>query len=127
MQSTDVWTYRDTALGTTTSGTDVIGYGVEALDGSIGKIDAATYDAGSAYIVVDTGPWIFGKKVMLPAGVIRNSDPDEEKVFVNRTKDQIKNAPEFDDSLTGDQSYRTRLGSYYSQGGVGYRDWDDTL
>ena len=64
---------------------------------------------------------------MLPAGVIRNSDPDEEKVFVNRTKDQIKNAPEFDDSLTGDQSYRTRLGSYYSQGGVGYRDWDDTL
>jgi hypothetical protein len=127
MPSSDVWTFRDTALGAVSSGTDVIGYDVEALDGSIGKIDAATYDAGSAYIVVDTGPWIFGKKVMLPAGVIRNSDPDEEKVFVNRTKDQIKNAPEFDDSLTGDQSYRTRLGSYYSQGGVGYRDWDDTL
>ena len=127
MPSSDVWTFRDTALGAVSSGTDVIGYDVEALDGSIGKIDAATYDAGSAYIVVDTGPWIFGKKVMLPAGVIRNSDPGEEKVFVNRTKDQIKNAPEFDDSLTGDQSYRTRLGSYYSQGGVGYRDWDDTL
>ena len=127
MPGSDVWTFRDTALGAVSSGTDVIGYDVEALDGSIGKIDAATYDAGSAYIVVDTGPWIFGKKVMLPAGVIRNSDPDEEKVFVNRTKDQIKNAPEFDDSLTGDQSYRTRLGSYYSQGGVGYRDWDDTL
>jgi hypothetical protein len=127
MQSTDVWTYRDTALGTTTSGTDVIGYGVEALDGSIGKIDEATYDAGAAYIVVDTGPWIFGKKVMLPAGVIRNADHEEEKVFVNRTKDQIKDAPEFDDSLVDDQAYRGRLGSYYGHGGPGYRDWDDSL
>ena len=127
MQSTDVWTYRDTALGTTTSGTDVIGYGVEALDGSIGKIDEATYDAGAAYIVVDTGPWIFGKKVMLPAGTIQRADHDEEKVFVNRTKDQIKDAPEFDDSLVDDQAYRGRLGSYYGQGGAGYRDWDDTL
>jgi len=77
--------------------------------------------------VVDTGPWIFGKKVMLPAGVISRADHDEEKVFVNRTKDQIKDAPEFDESLTGDESYRTRLGSYYGQGGSGYRDWDDSL
>ena len=127
MQNTDVWTYRDTALGATTSGTDVIGYGVEALDGSIGKIDEATYDAGSAYIVVDTGPWIFGKKVMLPAGVVRGIDETEEKVFVNRTKEQIKNAPEYDDSLVADDTYRQGLGSYYGPGGSGYRDWDDSL
>jgi len=127
MHSTELWTYPETALGSTTSGTDFVGYSVEALDGSIGKIDEATYDAGSAYIVVDTGPWIFGKKVMLPAGVISRTDHDEEKVFVNRTKDQIKDAPEFDESLTGDESYRARLGSYYGRGGSGYRDWDDAL
>ena len=127
MHGSDVWTYRDTALGSATSGTDVVGYDVEALDGSIGKVDEATFDAGSAYIVVDTGPWIFGKKVMLPAGVIRDADRNEEKVFVNRTKDQIKNAPEFDDTLTGDEAYRGQLGSYYGPGGTGYRDWDDTL
>ena len=127
MHGSDVWTYRDTALGSTTSGTDVVGYDVEALDGSIGKVDEATFDAGSAYIVVDTGPWIFGKKVMLPAGVIRDADRNEEKVFVNRTNDQIKNAPEFDDTLTGDEAYRGQLGSYYGPGGTGYRDWDDTL
>jgi len=34
---------------------------------------------------VDTGPWIFGKKVMLPAGVISRVDHDDEQVFVNRT------------------------------------------
>jgi hypothetical protein len=125
MHSSDVWTYRDTALGAATSGSDVVGYDVEALDGSIGKVDEATYDAGAAYIVVDTGPWIFGKKVMIPAGVISRADPGDEKVFVNRTKDQIKNSPEFDDTLTRDESYRSELGSYYGPGGTGYRDWDD--
>jgi hypothetical protein len=64
---------------------------------------------------------------MLPAGVISRADHDEGKVFVNRTKDQIKDAPEFDETLMGDEGYRTRLGSYYGQGGSGYRDWDDTL
>jgi hypothetical protein len=45
---------------------------------------------------------------------------------VNRTKDQIKNAPEFDDSLSRDAGYRRELGSYYGRGGQGYRDWDDS-
>jgi hypothetical protein len=102
----------------------VVGYGVEALDGSIGKIDDATLEAGSGTLIVDTGPWIFGKKVMLPIGVITSVDHDDQKVFVNRTKDDIKNAPEFDDSLIADEAYRNRLGSYYGSGGAGWRDWD---
>jgi hypothetical protein len=122
--TTDIWTYRDTTLKTDLSTANVVGYDVEALDGSIGKVDEATFDAASGFIVVDTGPWIFGKKVLLPAGVIRSADHSDEKVFVNRTKDQIKNAPEFDDSLTRDDAYRSRLGSYYGPGGGGYRDWD---
>ena len=126
MQNTDVWTYRETALGATTSGMDVIGYGVEALDGSIGKIDEATYDAGSAYIVVDTGPWIFGKKVMLPAGVVREVDQESETVFVDRTKDQIKHAPEYDSTRADDQ-YRGQLGSYYEAGDPRNRPSDESL
>ena len=116
----DVWTYRETTLGVDINKANIIDYGVEALDGSIGKVDEATYDAGSAFIVVDTGPWIFGKKVMLPAGIIKSVDHDDEKIYVNRTKDQIKDAPEFDDSLAQDEKYRGRLGSYYGPGGAGY-------
>lgn len=123
---TDVWTYRESSLlGTTIDPTvDLTGFAVEATDGSIGKVDEATYDTGRSYLVVDTGPWIFGKKVMLPAGVIRSIDKTDERVFVNRSKDEIKNSPEFDDSLVSDESYRSRLGSYYGPGGQGYRDWD---
>jgi hypothetical protein len=118
----DVWTYRETTLGVDLNKANIVGYSVEALDGSIGKVDEATYDAGSAFIVVDTGPWIFGKKVMLPAGVIKSVDHDDETIFVNQTKDEIKSAPEFDDSLTQDDDYRGRLGTYYGPGGEGYRD-----
>ena len=122
----DIWSYRDSsALGVDVSrGVDLTGFGVESIDGSIGKVDEATYDVGGSYLVVDTGPWIFGKKVMLPAGVIDRIDLEDEKVFVNRTKDEIKSSPEFDDSVTADETYRSNLGSYYGTGGAGYRDWD---
>jgi hypothetical protein len=118
MSTMEIWTYREQTWGTV----NLAGYGVEAVDGGIGKIDEASNEVGASYLVVDTGPWIFGKKVMLPAGVIMKVDHDDEKVFVNRTKDQIKNAPEFDDSMIKDEGYRGRLGSYYGPGGEGFRD-----
>ena len=103
MQTTDVWIYRDQSrLGfDPTSGKDLTGYHVEALDGSIGKIDRRPTTSGASYVIVDTGPWIFGKKVMLPAGVIERVDENEKKVYVNRNKDQIKSAPEYDESMHG--------------------------
>jgi hypothetical protein len=118
MAAMDVWTFREALWSTA----NLQGFSVEAIDGGIGKIDEASNDVSASYIVVDTGPWIFGKKVMLPAGVISRVDPDEETVFVNRTKEQIKDAPEFDaDAYTG-EPYRGKLGSYYSRGGPGWRD-----
>jgi hypothetical protein len=123
----DVWTYRETSTpgsNVLQADRDIVGYEVEALDGSIGKIDEATYDTGASYVVVDTGPWIFGKKVMLPAGVIRSIDVADEKVFVNRTQGEIKNAPELGDAIGSDDAYRDELGAYYGPGGKGYRDDD---
>ena len=118
MATTDMWTYRDTAW----SGTSLDGFEVEASDGGIGKVDEATYEVGTSYLVVDTGPWIFGKKVLLPAGVIERIDAESGTVFVDRTKDEIKNAPEFDpDTGTLDEEYRTRVGTYYA-GGVRERE-----
>ena len=52
---------------------------------------------GSSYLVVDTGPWIFGRKVLLPTGVVKRIDTLEHNVYVDRTKHQIKAAPEYDD------------------------------
>jgi hypothetical protein len=112
MATTDIWTYREQTWGST----DLTGYSVEAADGGIGKVDEATNEVGGSYIVVDTGPWIFGKKVMLPAGVIERVDPQEETIYVNLTKDQIKSAPEFDEMRFTDDAYRSEVGGYYGRG-----------
>jgi len=96
-----------------TRGLNLVGFEIEATDGGIGKVDEATYDIGASYVVVDTGPWIFGKKVMLPAGVVQRVDLDTETIFVDRTKDEIKNSPEFDENMYRDESYRSQLRSYY--------------
>jgi hypothetical protein len=110
MSMIDIWAYRDRG----TIGTELVGYKVEAIDGGIGKIDEATTDVGASYVVVDTGPWIFGKKVLLPAGVIQRVDADDEVAYVDLTKDQIKNAPELDESSFDDATARDPLGSYYA-------------
>ena len=102
---------------------DLTGYSVEALDGSIGKVDERSYELDGSAIVVDTGPWIFGKKVMLPAGIIDRVDVAAETVFVHRSKDEIKGSPPYDDSIINDEPYRTALGSYYGPDGLGYREF----
>ena len=106
---TDVWTYR-TGLGDTT---DLKGFDVHAMDGDIGSIDEATYDVGASYIVVDTGPWIFGKKVMIPAGAISGVDLENHELWLALTKDRIKSSPEFDASLYRESAYRNDISSYY--------------
>jgi hypothetical protein len=106
----DVWTYSDESIGDV----DLTGYSVEATDGGIGKVDEASYEAGAGHIVVDTGPWIFGKKVLLPAGLIARIDPESETVFVRALKDEIKDAPEYDVDRGVDDEYRGRIGTYYA-------------
>ncbi len=86
--SDTIWGYQPT-IGHAT-GTDLIGYTVEAIDGSIGKVDKHSDDVAAAYLVVDTGVWIFGQHVLLPAGTVNSVDHDEQKIHVGLTRDQIR-------------------------------------
>jgi hypothetical protein len=98
---------------------DITGYDVEASDGSIGKVDDATYENGEGALVVDTGFWIFGKKRMLPAGVVQGVDEDARTVFVSCTKDEIKQAPDYDERRRNDADYRRDVGSHYEGDPIG--------
>jgi hypothetical protein len=115
--NTNVWMYNDT-LRHDAAQDDLIGYSVEATDGDIGKIDKATTETSRNYLVVDTGFWIFGKKRLIPAGVVGRIDHNDRKVHVSMTKDQIKQAPDFDESMTSyDEAYYDKYGSYYGRYG----------
>jgi hypothetical protein len=61
--------------------------------------------------------------MLLPAGVIQDVDPDAQTVMVNRSKDEIKNAPELDETRYREETYRSEIGGYYGPGGAGWRDY----
>jgi hypothetical protein len=107
----EIWTYRTDVL--LEPAVDLNDFKVEATDGSIGKVEESAADAGKSYLVVDTGPWIFGRKVILPGQTVERIDLDSATVFVDRTKEEIKNAPEFDPERGLDEKYRSDLGDYY--------------
>lgn len=116
----DIWMWQETiypAGGGVAADRDLTGYDVEATDGGIGKIDSASNEVGRGYLVVDTGWWIFGKRRLVPAGVVTAVDESERKVYVSCTKEQIKAAPDYDDtSNVEDDSYRDQVGGYYRPG-----------
>jgi hypothetical protein len=92
---------------------DLAGYAVEATDGHIGAIDEVSYDAGSGCIIVDTGFWIFGKKRMVPAGMIEKVDTEARTVHLSCSKADVKAAPDYDPDRTDDPTHRDDVGDHY--------------
>ncbi len=74
---------------------ELAGYAVEAVDGRVGRVDDATDRVGGGAIVVDTGPWIFGKTVVLPHEVIERVDDDTQLVHVTLTREEVRRAPSY--------------------------------
>lgn len=78
---------------------NVHGYSVQATDGSIGHVSDAYFDDakwGVRYLVVETGPWLFGRTVLVsPQNVVEIHDEDEA-VEVSLTKESVKTSPDVD-------------------------------
>lgn len=100
---------------------DINSYDVYAQDNSgeskdedkVGSINDILVDSQSGqfrYFVVDTGFWIFGKKVLLPVG-LASIDSTDRRIYVrNLTKEQVENLPKFDEleKLDYDQEEQVR-------------------
>ncbi len=119
----ELWSFK-TGLGVQAA--DLRGMSVQALDGSIGKVEEAVDAYGSAYLLVDTGPWIFGKTVKLPAGVVTRVDASEGSVFIDRTRDDVKSAPEHDPDAAADEKLTSYYGSASAVGGSMAHEADST-
>lgn len=109
----DMWGYAE---GTGhVSGSRLIGYRVEATDGSMGKVDRHTEDVGRSYLVVDTGPWILGRRVLLPAGLVSRIDTENETVHVSCTRAEVKDSPDFESGQhEQDTAFIKLIEQYYS-------------
>ncbi|MEW6495733.1 MAG: photosystem reaction center subunit H [Cyanobacteriota bacterium] len=65
--------------------------------------------ANFRYLVVDTGFWILGKKVLLPIALGRIVYMDRHVYVQGLTKEQVENLPEYNENLTIDPDYEERV------------------
>lgn len=95
---------------------NLVGYRVKAADGSIGKVDMATRAQDESYIVVHTGPWIFGSTLVIPAGLVSVIDHSERNVYLICTKELVKSAPAVkpERGKVPDRADQDKLAGYYS-------------
>jgi hypothetical protein len=68
-------------------------------------------------MVVDTSNWWLGKKVLVSPEWIAGVDWNDSKLHVEMTREQIKNAPEYDASGPPPRDYEERLHDYYARPG----------
>ena len=98
-----------------TTAHELIDFKVDASDGHIGSVDDVQTVGGDSYLLVSTGGTILSKRVLVPAGMVERVDRDGKTLHLDRSKDEIKNAPAFDEGRYRDEAYRRELTEYYSR------------
>lgn len=67
------------------------------------------------YLVVDTGSWFPGKKVILSPEWIKQVKWEDTSVYVDIPVDAVKNSPEYDASMLLEDTYKEKLHHYYGK------------
>ncbi|MBD1851897.1 DUF2382 domain-containing protein [Leptolyngbya sp. FACHB-711] len=94
---------------------DVMGYDLYSGTDKVGSVDNLLVDDEGRfrYLIINTGAWIFGKKVLLPIGRAR-IDYNDRHVYVDGlTREQVENLPEYDGSVPADFDYEERVRGVY--------------
>jgi uncharacterized protein (TIGR02271 family) len=89
----------------------IIGFDLYSDREKVGSVDDIIVDEEGQfrYLVVNTGVWIFGKKVLLPMGRVRIDNNDRRVYASGLTKEQVENLPEYDENMTVDYDYEERV------------------
>jgi len=103
---------------------DMTGHDIQAIDGEIGHIKDFIIDDETMtirYLIIDTGNWWQGKKVLISPKWIERVSGVESKVFVNLLRESIKNSPEYTDESMLNRDYEIGLHKHYNRQGY----WGD--
>lgn len=92
------------------------GYTIAARDGEIGHVHEFYFDDASwilRYLVVDTGPWLFGRKVLISPVALAQPEWGLERFPVLLTKEQVENSPSIDLDAPVSRQQELELHRYY--------------
>ena len=101
------------------SSREVTNYYIEASDGDIGHIEDFMVDDSNwaiRYVVVDTKNWWPGKKVVVSPQWISSVNWNDTKAHVDLTREQMKQAPEYDSDAVMTRDYEERVHQHYRRG-----------
>lgn len=97
-------------------------FALAARDGEIGKVKDLYFDDQNwtvRYVIVDTGGWLTGRKVLLSPTSFGAIDDDGKLIAVHLTKERIENSPPIEADKPVSRQHVEELYRYYGHPGYG--------
>jgi len=92
------------------------GYAIAASDGRLGTVSDFLFDDATwlvRWLVVDTGNWLSGRKVLLPPSALRELDRTGREFSVGLTMQQVKNSPDIGTDRPVSRQMEASVYDYY--------------
>lgn len=97
---------------------DLIGSPVKATDGGAGVIDDLLLDDDYwlvRYVVLDTGRWFPGRKVILSTSWLKHTSEDDSTLLVDLTSEAVKDGPTYDPGVPINRELESGIFAHYDR------------
>jgi uncharacterized protein YrrD len=91
-------------------------YRIAAIDGDFGKVEDFLFDDQNwnlRYVVVDTGTWLPGRRVLLAPAAITDVRPGPTELEVRLTKEQVEGSPSLSEDEPVSRQHEQELSEHY--------------
>ena len=99
---------------------DVTGHTIQAKDGEIGHVQDFVVDDEKwaiRYLIVDTQNWWPGKQILISTRWIERISWEESKVFINLTREAIRQGPEYTHEALITRDHEAKLHRHHNLDG----------
>lgn len=89
---------------------------LNATDGAIGKIDDVYFSDDTwtiRYLVVDTGGWLSGRKVLVSPHAVQRLDFENGELALDISREQVTDSPDWDSDKPISRQFEAEYSQYY--------------
>jgi hypothetical protein len=97
----------------------LFGCSIEAADGQVGTVEDLYFDDRTwavRYLVVDTGNWLPGRKVLLSPEIVKEQDWPARRLVTGLTREKVENSPPVETDLPVSRQKEIEMAQYFAWG-----------
>lgn len=97
---------------------EIEGYGLSVADGELGSVYDVVFSDSSwtiRYLVIETGNWLSGRKVLIAPSWCTGIDWSERVIQIRLSRDAIESCPEYDPKAPIDCNYEAAIHEHYRE------------